>query len=174
MKFTVFTQHLPALTFACTLGFAPVAFAQTSTGGAMAAMPGMAPVINAPAAVASAATSAATDSANNAANAATSAATNAANSATSAVTNKVNSAATSATNIATSAVKSVTPLPKTNEFKTQADATAHCPSDTVVWSTLSKGKSYHLSSSKEFGKTKHGAYVCKADADAAGFHQAQN
>ncbi len=64
-------------------------------------------------------------------------------------------------------------LPSGEAFKTMAAATAHCPSDTVVWSTLSKSKSYHLSSSKYFGKTKHGAYVCEKDATAAGFHQAK-
>jgi hypothetical protein len=64
-------------------------------------------------------------------------------------------------------------LPSGEEFKTAAAATAHCPSDTVVWSTLSKSKSYHLSSSKYFGKTKHGAYVCEKDATAAGFHAAK-
>lgn len=154
------TKHLPAFTFACALGFAPAAFAQTGT---MSPMPSMAPITNAPAAAASAATSAATDSANNAASAATSA-----------VTNKVDSTAANATNSVTSAVKPATPLAKTSEFKTPAEATAHCPGDTVVWSTLGKSKSYHLSASKLYGKTKHGAYVCKADADAAGYHQAKN
>ena len=135
MKITTFTRHLPAFTFACALGFAPAAFAQTSTGGTMAPMSNMAPAATAPAAPAA--------------------------------------AAPAAPAAAAPAMKP-TALSKTDEFKTQADATAHCPSDTVVWSTLSKKKTYHLSSSKEFGKTKHGAYVCKADADAAGFHQAKN
>ena len=46
-----FTKHLPVFTFACALGFAPVAFAQTSTGGTMAPMPNstMAPAAQAPA-----------------------------------------------------------------------------------------------------------------------------
>jgi len=138
MKITTFTRHLPAFTFACALGFAPAAFAQTSTGGTMAPMSNMAPAATAPAAPAATAP-----------------------------------AAPAAAAPAAPAMKP-TALSKTNEFKTQAEATAHCPSDTVVWSTLSKSKSYHLSTSKEFGKTKHGAYVCKADADAAGFHQAKN
>ncbi len=55
-------------------------------------------------------------------------------------------------------------------FTTVAAAKSHCPSDTVVWSSLSHSKSYHLASSKYFGKTKHGAYVCKQDATTAGFH----
>ena len=73
---------------------------------------------------------------------------------------------------ATSRAKS-TRLPSGETFRTVAAATAHCPSDTVVWSTLSKSKSYHTSSSKYYGKTKHGAYVCKKDAIAAGFHAAK-
>jgi hypothetical protein len=60
-------------------------------------------------------------------------------------------------------------LSKANEFKTEALATAHCPGDTVVWSTLSKSKTYHMADSKYYGKTKHGAYVCKGDAVSAGF-----
>ncbi|MBB5373661.1 hypothetical protein [Acidocella aromatica] len=134
-----FTKHLPAFTFACALGFAPAAFAQTSTGGTMAPMPNstMAPAATVPAAPAATPT-------------------------------------TPAAPAMKPATKAVTPLAKTSEFKTEAAATAHCPGDTVVWSTLSKSKSYHLSSSKLYGKTKHGAYVCKADADAAGYHQAKN
>jgi len=61
-------------------------------------------------------------------------------------------------------------LPKADEFSTQASAAAHCPNDTVVWSALSKGKSFHLSGSRYFGTTKHGAYVCKGDALEYGYH----
>ena len=65
-------------------------------------------------------------------------------------------------------------IPASETFKTQAGASAHCPGGTVVWSTLSKTKTYHMSSSKYFGKTKHGAYVCQQDAQAAGFRQLKN
>ena len=65
-------------------------------------------------------------------------------------------------------------LSKSVEFTTLAGATAHCPNSTVVWSTLSKSHSFHASSSRYFGKTKHGAYVCKDDALVAGFHQAKS
>ncbi len=74
--------------------------------------------------------------------------------------------------VAASRAKS-TRLPSGETFRTVAAATAHCPGDTVVWSTLSKSKSYHTASSKYYGKTKHGAYVCKKDAVAAGFHAAK-
>jgi hypothetical protein len=61
-------------------------------------------------------------------------------------------------------------LPAADAFKSVKLAAAHCPGDTVVWSTLSKSKSYHLAASRYYGKTKHGAYVCEKDATAAGFH----
>jgi hypothetical protein len=65
-------------------------------------------------------------------------------------------------------------LSKSVEFTTLASAAAHCPNSTVVWSTLSKSHSFHTSGSRYFGKTKHGAYVCKDDALTAGFHQAKS
>jgi hypothetical protein len=64
-------------------------------------------------------------------------------------------------------------IPAAEQFKTTATAAAHCPGDVVVWSTLSKSGSYHLSGSRYYGKTKHGAYVCEKDAKAAGFHQSK-
>lgn len=75
---------------------------------------------------------------------------------------------------AASAAKPAEALPKSDEFSTLAAATAHCPNSVVVWSTLSKGHSFHVSGSRYYGKTKHGAYVCKDDALAAGFHQAKS
>ncbi len=65
-------------------------------------------------------------------------------------------------------------LSKALEFSTTAAAAEHCPSGVVMWSTLSKSHSFHVSSSRYFGKTKHGAYVCEGDALAAGFHQAKS
>jgi hypothetical protein len=65
-------------------------------------------------------------------------------------------------------------LPKTEEFTTLAAANAHCPGSEVVWSSLGKGRSFHTSGSRYYGKTKHGAYVCKSDALTAGFHQAKS
>ncbi len=61
-------------------------------------------------------------------------------------------------------------LPAADEFKTAAAATAHCPGDVVVWSALSASHSYHLATSRYYGKTKRGAYVCEKDAAAAGYH----
>ncbi len=65
-------------------------------------------------------------------------------------------------------------LPKSEEFGTAAAAAAHCPTSIVVWSSLNKSHSFHTGTSRYFGKTKHGAYVCKSDALAAGFHQAKS
>jgi hypothetical protein len=59
-------------------------------------------------------------------------------------------------------------------FSTVAAAKASCPADTVVWSTLSKSKSFHLASSKYYGKTKHGAYLCEKTATAAGYHPSKS
>ncbi len=65
-------------------------------------------------------------------------------------------------------------LPADEQFTTQDAATTHCPGGTVEWTALGHSKSYHASTSKLYGKTKHGAYACKSDLDAAGFHQAKN
>ena len=61
-------------------------------------------------------------------------------------------------------------LPSSERFSTAAAAAQHCPGDIVVWSTLSKSRTFHLSASKYYGRTKHGAFVCEKDAMAAGFH----
>jgi hypothetical protein len=61
-----------------------------------------------------------------------------------------------------------------DRFKTVAAANTHCPGSSVVWSTLSKSKSFHVSGSRFYGTTKHGSYVCKSDALAFGFHQARS
>ena len=62
-----------------------------------------------------------------------------------------------------------------NEFSTESEAKGHCPSDTVVWAnSKSKSKSWHYAGTKYYGKTKAGAYMCQADATAAGFHAAKN
>ncbi len=47
-----------------------------------------------------------------------------------------------------------------------------CPGDVVVW-VNTKSKAYHLQGSSFYGNTKHGRYMCKADADRAGDHAAK-
>lgn len=120
MKITQISRHVVlAFTFACAVGVAPLAIAQTTAApsGTMAPMAAPAP----------------------------------------------------ASSMAPMAGPVTSKLSKADEFKTEALATAHCPGDTVVWSTLSKSKTYHMADSKYYGKTKHGAYVCKGDAVSAGF-----
>jgi len=53
------------------------------------------------------------------------------------------------------------------EFKTEAEAKSHCSTGNVVWMNLGSHV-YHLSGVKEYGHTKHGAYMCQADADKIG------
>jgi hypothetical protein len=59
------------------------------------------------------------------------------------------------------------------EFATEAQASAHCPGDTVVWANLNS-KVYHFSGSRDYGNTKKGAYMCERDTTAAGFRAAKN
>src|ERR1700691_809750 len=53
------------------------------------------------------------------------------------------------------------------EFTTEAEAKGRCPTDTVVWVNL-KSHKYHYAGHKSYGTTKQGAYMCEADATAAG------
>jgi hypothetical protein len=61
----------------------------------------------------------------------------------------------------------------TNQFSIKAQAKARCPSDTVVWVNLTS-KIYHFSGTKDYGNTKHGAYMCEGDTAAAGMRAAKN
>ena len=64
-----------------------------------------------------------------------------------------------------------TPAPALDQgqFATEAKAKASCPAESVVWANL-RSKVYHASSSKSYGKTKRGAYMCEKEATSAGFH----
>ncbi len=72
---------------------------------------------------------------------------------------------------------SVTPT-GAGEFATEQQARALCPSDTVVWvNTLSHVYHFTGLSSHErsyYGHTKEGAYMCEADAKAAGNRAAKD
>ena len=60
------------------------------------------------------------------------------------------------------------------QFSSEGDARAHCGGDTVVW-VNTKSHVYHFAGSKDYGQTKHGAFMCRADADRAGtFRAAKN
>ena len=62
--------------------------------------------------------------------------------------------------------------PKAGQFKTEAEAKASCPSDTVVWVNTGT-KVYHYAGNAAYGKTKRGAYVCEKDTAASGYHAAK-
>lgn len=55
----------------------------------------------------------------------------------------------------------------TTQSANEADAKARCGSDSVVW-VNTKSRVYHLEGSSPFGHTKHGAFMCRADADKTG------
>jgi hypothetical protein len=60
-----------------------------------------------------------------------------------------------------------------NEFSTEAQAKARCPTDTVVWVNLNS-KIYHFSGTRFYGNTEQGAYMCERDSVAAGIRAAKN
>jgi hypothetical protein len=49
-----------------------------------------------------------------------------------------------------------------NQFASEAQAKARCPSDTVVYVNLSS-KIYHFAGHKEYGHLKRGAFMCEKD-----------
>ncbi len=53
------------------------------------------------------------------------------------------------------------------QFSSEAEAKARCPGDTVVW-VNTKSHIYHYAGTRSYGTTKQGAYMCEADANAAG------
>jgi plastocyanin len=61
------------------------------------------------------------------------------------------------------------------QFSSEAEAKARCPGDTVVWiNTKGKSHTYHYSGTRWYGTTKQGAYMCEADAGAAGYHASKS
>jgi hypothetical protein len=58
-------------------------------------------------------------------------------------------------------------------FDTEAAAQKHCPRDQVVWLNTNTGI-YHEKGMRWYGNTKHGAYVCRKEADAAGDRDTHN
>jgi hypothetical protein len=58
-------------------------------------------------------------------------------------------------------------------FSADAQAKAHCPADTVVWVNTKSGV-YHFAGTHNYGTTKQGAYMCEAEAKAAGDRAAEN
>lgn len=58
------------------------------------------------------------------------------------------------------------------QYKTEAEAKSHCGADQVVWANTSSHV-LHDAGAKYYGKTSHGAYMCKGLAVNAGYHEAK-
>jgi uncharacterized membrane protein len=58
-------------------------------------------------------------------------------------------------------------------FASDAQARAHCPSNTVVW-VNTKSHIYHFAGTRDYGTTKEGTYMCEAEAKVAGDRAAEN
>ena len=56
-------------------------------------------------------------------------------------------------------------------FTFEQQAQAHCPSDLIVWAIARLGV-YNLNAERWYGQTNDGAYVCRHDAETAGYHAA--
>ena len=79
------------------------------------------------------------------------------------------SQASSAPSATTEAQREQAALPSTQMQPVPRDI--GCTGDDVVWVNMNT-KSYHEPSDPYYGRTKNGKYMCKAAADAAGYHLA--
>jgi hypothetical protein len=69
---------------------------------------------------------------------------------------------------------SASPAPAgAGQFSTEAEARTRCPSDKVVWVNTAS-KIYHTQGTRYYARTKQGAYMCEADARAAGDNPARS
>ncbi len=59
------------------------------------------------------------------------------------------------------------------QFHTEAEARYRCPTDKVVW-VNTDSHIYHYQGARYYGQTKKGAFMCEADAKAAGDRAARN
>jgi len=59
-------------------------------------------------------------------------------------------------------------LAQTERFQFDQEAKDHCPADTVVWVNM-RSQVYNLSGERWYGRTAGGAFVCKLEAERAGF-----
>lgn len=58
-------------------------------------------------------------------------------------------------------------------FNSEAAAQKHCLKDVVVWLNTRSGI-YHEKGMRWYGRTKQGAFVCRKEANAAGFRDTRN
>jgi hypothetical protein len=59
------------------------------------------------------------------------------------------------------------------EFSSESEAQAHCPRDVVVWLNTQTGI-WHEKGMRWYGRTRHGAFVCRREAAAAGYRDTKN
>jgi len=71
------------------------------------------------------------------------------------------------------AIARATPAGQVAMFETEEAAQQHCPTDQVVWLNTKSGI-YHEKGMRWYGRTRHGAYVCRKEADAAGYRDTRN
>ena len=57
-------------------------------------------------------------------------------------------------------------------FQFEQQAQEHCPADAVVWAIARSGV-YNSNSERWYGQTRDGTYVCRKDAEAAGYHSSR-
>jgi len=58
-------------------------------------------------------------------------------------------------------------------FRTEQQAQAHCPDDTVVWLNFQSG-TYYLKGQGPYGHSDPGRYACRDEAEGAGMHGMAN
>jgi hypothetical protein len=71
------------------------------------------------------------------------------------------------------AAPNASPALQAGQYTTELQARARCPSDTVVW-VNTPTHIYHYPGTHYYGHTRRGAYMCEADARAAGNRAARN
>ena len=59
-------------------------------------------------------------------------------------------------------------LPQSARFQFELWAQNHCPTDAVVW-VNALSEIYNSSEERWYGRTANGAFVCKGDAEKAGY-----
>jgi hypothetical protein len=59
-------------------------------------------------------------------------------------------------------------LAQAERFQFDQGAKDHCPTDTVVW-VNTRSQVYNLSDERWYGRTAGGAFVCKREAEKAGY-----
>jgi hypothetical protein len=57
-------------------------------------------------------------------------------------------------------------------FRFEQQAQQHCPDDAIVWAIERSGV-FHSNNERWYGQTSDGTYVCRKDAEAAGYHPAR-